>query len=345
MKHIAVVGTGYWGQNLVRNYHELGVLHTVCDTDHEALNSVRSKFPGVAVTSNYQEILEDDQVSGVVIALPAAFHYSFARRALLSGKDVYVEKPLTLRVEDGEELVKLASRDKKILMTGHLLHYHPAFVKLKNLVTTGQLGKLQYIYSNRLSLGRIRREENALWSFAPHDISMVLSLTGQMPLEVHAFGACHLQKGVPDVTNTHLVFQEGVSAHIFVSWLHPFKEQKLIVVADKTMAVFEDTQPWERKLALYHHSVRWSKGIPLPEKSEIEYIKTEPGEPLKAECQHFLDCIQSRTRPITDGEEGLRVLKVLDQAQQVLKDASHQAPGRVGHEIMGRALHEDVHGC
>ena len=312
---------GYWGQNLVRNYHNFGVLQAVCDTNPDALESVRRQYPDTATTSDYEDILKNESIKAVVIALPAASHYSFADRALQSGKDVYVEKPLALCVREGQQLVASASRNRRILMTGHLLHYHPAFVKLKQLVWSGQLGKLQYIYSNRLSLGRIRREENALWSFAPHDISMVLSLTQKMPTDVFAFGASHLQKGVPDVTNTHLMFEGGLSAHIFVSWLHPFKEQKLVVVADKAMAVFEDTQPWERKLALYPHSMRWSQGIPQAEKHEAEYAQLAPAEPLAVECQHFLDCIANRRPPITDGEEGLRVLRVLEQAQRVLKEA------------------------
>ena len=321
LKHIAVIGMGYWGQNLVRNYYNLGVLRTVCDTNSEKLESVRTQFPDVLGTSDYQDVLNDPLVRGVVIALPAVSHYSFAYRALEKGKDIYVEKPLTLRVQEGQELVTMASKLERILMTGHLLHYHPAFVKLKELVQCGHLGRIQYIYSNRLSMGRVRREENSLWSFAPHDISMVLSLTQRMPTEVYAFGASHLQRGIPDVTNTHLMFEDGVSAHIFVSWLHPFKEQKLIVIADKCMAVFEDTQAWERKLAVYPHSMRWSDGVPLPETKEPEYISLKQQEPLAVECEHFLDCIESRSRPVTDGEEGLRVLTVLDRAQRVLKEA------------------------
>lgn len=318
-----MIGMGYWGQNLVRNYQQIGALRAVCDINAEALEGVREKLPGIQLTADYQEILDDPDVKGVVIALPTVSHFSFARRALEAGKDVYVEKPLTHRLEDGRILVELAAQHDRILMTGHLLHYHPAFVHLKNMVLTGQLGKIQYIYSSRLALGRVRREENSLWSFAPHDISMILSLTQSMPTEVYAFGASHLQKGIQDVTNTHMVFDGGVSAHIFVSWLHPYKEQKLIVIADQTMAVFEDTQPWDKKLALYPHTMGQSHSLPVLAKLEASYVKLEPQEPLIVECQHFLDCIHTRSRPLTDGEEGLRVLTVLDQAQRVLKETSH----------------------
>jgi UDP-2-acetamido-3-amino-2,3-dideoxy-glucuronate N-acetyltransferase len=322
MAKVAVIGTGYWGQNLVRNYHTLGALKTVCDVNVAALDSVRFAYPDVQVTPQYSEVLDDPEIQGVVIATPAVMHYSFAREALERGKDVYVEKPLALQLDHAEELVQLARAKNRLLMVGHLLHYHPAFIRLKEIVGSGQLGKLQYIYSNRLSLGRVRREENSLWSFAPHDISMLLALTQAMPERVAAFGANVLQESVADVTNTFLQFPGGLCGHIFVSWLHPFKEHKLVVVAEKGMAVFEDTQPWERKLALYPHSVRWEDGVPVPEKSAAEYIAVEPAEPLASECRHFLNCLQDRARPVTDGEEGLRVLRVLELAQRSLQNRS-----------------------
>jgi UDP-2-acetamido-3-amino-2,3-dideoxy-glucuronate N-acetyltransferase len=212
-------------------------------------------------------------------------------------------------------------------MVGHLLHYHPAFIKLKAMAQGGELGKIQYIYSNRLSLGKIRREENSLWSFAPHDISMILSLAHDMPDRVTAFGANYLHQSVADVTTTALSFPNGVHAHIFVSWLHPFKEHKLIVIADRKMAVFEDTQPWEKKLAIYPHSIKWENGQAVPEKSEVQYVPITPSEPLLAECRHFLECMESRAVPLTDGIEGARVLKVLDAAEKSLVSGGTFAPG------------------
>lgn len=319
MSKVAVVGTGYWGQNLVRNYHALGALKMVCDVSVAALDSMRFAYPEIVATTNYAEVLADPEIQGVVVATPASMHYSFVLQALQAGKDVYVEKPITLQLDHAKEVVKLAEQEKRILMVGHLLHYHPGFVKLKELLLSGELGNLQYIYSNRLSLGRVRREENSLWSFAPHDISMILSLTQEMPNRVTAFGGNYLQAAVADVTNTWLEFPGGVRSHIFVSWLHPSKEQKLVVVADRKMAVFTDTEPWERKLALYPHRVEWEQGIPIPKNSAVEYVELEPQEPLQAECRHFLQCMQQRTRPLTDGNEGLQVLKVLDLAHRSLQ--------------------------
>lgn len=327
MAKIAVIGTGYWGQNLVRNYHQLGALKTVCDINPEALATMAGRFPGIVTTTKYAEVLQDTEIRGVVIALPAVMHFEFAEMALLAGKDVYVEKPLALRLDHAERLIALARDGGRILMVGHLLHYHPAFLKLKEMALAGELGKIQYIYSNRLSLGKIRREENSLWSFAPHDISMILSLTQEMPDEVTAFGGNYLHKSLADVTTTHLSFPGGIKAHIFVSWLHPFKEHKLIVVAEKKMAVFEDSQPWGRKLAIYPHSIKWEQGAPIAEKSEVEFLPVTPSEPLLAECGHFLECIDSREAPLTDGAEGYRVLKVLDQAETSLGIGGHRVQG------------------
>lgn len=323
---VAVIGTGYWGQNLVRNYHALGALSTVCDLNTAALDSVKYAYPGVRVTTAYEDILEDPEIKGVVIATPADAHYTYALRALQVGKDVYVEKPITLQLDHAEELVALAESSKRILMVGHLLHYHPAFTKLKQMVADGLLGSLQYIYSNRLSLGKVRRDGNSLWSFAPHDISMLLALTGKMPTKVKSFGTSVLQKEIADVTNTMMEFEGGVGGHIFVSWLHPFKEHKLVVVASHKMAVFEDTQPWDKKLAIYPHSVTWEDGIPIAKSNQVEYIAIPPAEPLKEECQHFLDCIRERTSPVTDGAEGLRVLRVLDAAQVSMRDRNEPPP-------------------
>ena len=233
---------------------------------------------------------------------------------------MFVEKPLALKLDQARKLNKLALEEKRILMVGHLLRYHPAFIKLKEVIDNGDLGRIQYIYSNRLSFGKIRREENALWSFAPHDISMILALCNEMPDHVTAVGHSYLHKQLADVTTTHLSFPSGISSHIFVSWLHPFKEQKLIVVGEKKMAVFEDTQPWEKKITLYSHTIRWQNGIPIPDKGSPEYVAVESKEPLREECLHFLECIEKRKRPITDGNEGYRVLEILDRAQKALEN-------------------------
>jgi acetyltransferase-like isoleucine patch superfamily enzyme len=211
-------------------------------------------------------------------------------------------------------------------MVGHLLQYHPAFLKLKELAREGRLGRLQYLYSNRLNLGRIRREEDILWSFAPHDLSMILSLVGQEPDTVETIGSYYLHERIADVTTTHLRFSGGERAHVFVSWLHPFKEQKLVVIGSDAMAVFDDGEPWERKLVLFPHRINWRDGMPNPLRAEAIAVTLEPGEPLQAECQHFLDCVEVGATPRTDGREGLRILTVLTRASASLKAAAAQQP-------------------
>ena len=312
---IGIIGCGHWGKNLVRNFSELGVLKYVCDTSTSQAQDIAKKYN--VESKSITDLLKTD-VDGVVIAAPAEQHYGIAKISLEAGKHVFVEKPLSLNVSEAEELCTISEQQNKTLMVGHLLQYHPAFLKLKDLVKKGKLGKLQYIYSNRLNLGKFRTQENILWSFAPHDISMILSLAGDNPHSVFATGAAHLNPHIHDVTTTHLTFKSGIQAHIFVSWLHPFKEQKLVVVGDRGMAVFDDGLDWSAKLKLYPHQVNWVDGLPKPQKAEFEIISLEPQEPLKSECGHFLDCISHNSRPRTDGLEGLNVLKVLDASQQSL---------------------------
>lgn len=327
MKSIAVIGAGYWGKNLVRNYFEEGALHSVCDARGEILSALKKHYPDVAYTEHFDDVLADTAVKGVVIALPAECHYEYAAKALIAGKDVFVEKPLALDLDHARRLTAMALERRRILMVGHLLRYHPAFLTLKELTDRGELGRLQYIYSTRLSLGKIRREENALWSFAPHDISMILALCNEMPQHVSAVGHNYLHKQLADVTTTHLSFPSGVNGHIFVSWLHPFKEQKLVVIGESKMAVFEDTQPWDKKIALYSHTIKWQNGMPIPEKAEPAFVAVEAKEPLREECRHFLHCIVKREIPVTDGNEGYRVLTVLQQAQLALEQKADNDKG------------------
>jgi len=263
-------------------------------------------------------VLGREDIDGVVIATPAETHYRLARESLLAGKHVYVEKPLVLDEQEGAELIGLAEKQRRTLMVGHLLHYHPVFEQLKDLVARGELGRINYIYSHRLNLGKIRREENILWSFAPHDISMILALAGEAPEVVSATGGNYLHRKIADVTTTHLEFPSGLQSHIFVSWLHPFKEQKLVVVGDKKMAVFDDTLTWEDKLLLYPHEIHWQGNVPVPAKREPERVEIPKAEPLRRECEHFVACMSNGCRPSTDGEEGLRVLRVLNAAQRSL---------------------------
>ena len=313
LSRVAVVGCGYWGKNLVRNFADLGALGAVVDED-AALAAEFAGEHGVPARS-WGDVLKDSELPAVVIATPAASHAKLCAEALSAGKNVFVEKPLALGVDEGAALTAQAWDSGRILMVGHLLQYHPAFLRLQQIVAEGRLGRIQYIYSNRLNLGKIRREENVFWSFAPHDISMILALADDMPERVLATGACYLHKSIADTTTTHLAFSNGINAHIHVSWLHPFKEQKLVVVGDKGMASFDDREPWASKLLFYPHLIHWRNGKPEPERAEAETIALEEAEPLRLECQHFLDCIAENRRPRTDAAEGLRVLRVLNAAE------------------------------
>ncbi|OAN55158.1 oxidoreductase [Magnetospirillum moscoviense] len=315
---LAVIGCGYWGKNLVRNFAALGALEAVSDRDGALAARIAAQYHVRPLT--VPEILAEPGIGAVVIATPAETHATLVRETLEAGKHVFVEKPLALSVTDAEALVTLAERAGCVLMVGHLMQYHPAFLALKTLcVENGRLGRLQYIYSNRLNLGKIRTEENTLWSFAPHDISMILSLFPGELEQVTTVGHSYLHRTIADVTTTHLTFKSGQAAHIFVSWLNPFKEQRLVVVGDQGMAVFEDTRPWPEKLKLFPHKVEWHNGVPEASKAESIDIPVEPGEPLTLECTHFLDCAATGARPRTDGAEGLRVLRVLDASQRAME--------------------------
>jgi UDP-2-acetamido-3-amino-2,3-dideoxy-glucuronate N-acetyltransferase len=315
---VGVVGCGYWGKNLVRNFSELDSLAALCDTDAERLNELAEKY-SVPACHRLEEMLAMPEVQAVAIAAPAVQHYAIAKKALLAGKDAFVEKPLALHIQDGEELVELAKKHSRILMVGHLLHYHPAVTELKRLVQCGELGKVEYISSSRLNLGKLRTEEDILWSFAPHDISAILHLLGENPVRVAAQGASYLNHQISDVTLTVLSFASGVKAHIYVSWLHPFKEQKLIIVGSHKMAVFDDTQR-ETKLVLYPHRIDWVNRVPIARRAEGEIVHLSKEEPLRLECAHFLDCVSDRRSPRTDGENGVSVLRVLHAAGQSIAE-------------------------
>jgi UDP-2-acetamido-3-amino-2,3-dideoxy-glucuronate N-acetyltransferase len=314
--NVAVVGVGYWGKNLVRNFHELGALSALCDAHPLAKDSCSRQYENVTFHSDYRSVLSDPSIDAVALATPAITHYEMAKAAILAGKDVFVEKPLAIDVKHGEHLVELAAANGRILMVGHILRYHPAILKLQELIQAGALGKINYLYSNRLNIGKIRTEENILWSFAPHDISVMLSLLNEMPTRVSCQGSAYLNTDVADVTLSHFDFPSGVQAHIFVSWLHPVKEQRLVVVGSEKMAVFDDTA--EQKLVLYPHRVEWKNRVPTAVKADAQAVTIDGLEPLRAECQHFLDCITSRTAPVSDGAEGLRVLRVLDACQRAV---------------------------
>ncbi|MCH7937449.1 MAG: Gfo/Idh/MocA family oxidoreductase [Proteobacteria bacterium] len=314
---VAVVGCGHWGENLVRNFHQLGSLVCVHDIKSKVTEKITAAYP--VPSSSFQEILENDSIDGVVIATPAEQHAEMAAAVLRAGKSVFVEKPLALRVSEAERLCQQAGEAGLVLMVGHLLQYHPAFEKLKEICQSGALGRVQYVYSHRLHLGRFRTEENILWSFAPHDISMILGLLGDDLESVSATGHSFLNHDVADVTTTHLKFTSGQAAHIFVSWLHPFKEQRLVIVGNGGMAVFDDTLGWPEKISIFPEPVTWNNGIPVPTEADRETVPLEEAEPLNLECRHFLNCVETGETPRTDGQEGLRVLRVLDAAQRSIE--------------------------
>jgi UDP-2-acetamido-3-amino-2,3-dideoxy-glucuronate N-acetyltransferase len=318
MTKVAVVGCGYWGKNLARNFYQLKSLTAICDASEEILTKQSEKYPDIILTTNFTEILNNNDIKALSIAVPAEHHFSLTKEALLHGKDVMVEKPLALNHRDGLELIRLAEEKNRILMVGHLLEYHPAVNKLYEIVKSGELGVLNYIYSHRLNLGKVRQEENILWSFAPHDISIILNLAGDMPQVVSSSGGSYLQPTIADVTVTNLHFANGIRAHIFVSWLHPYKEQKLVVIGSRKMAVFDDVAR-EGKLKIYDKGIEWKNGVPLVRQTAESTLFFTEEEPLQLECLHFIRCIQERIKPRTDGKAGLQVLKVLEASQLSLE--------------------------
>lgn len=326
---VAVIGCGYWGKNLVRNFSDLGALGAVCDERADTADSFASRcgVPSMA----YDRILEAPDIDGVVIATPAVTHARLVDSALRAGKHVFVEKPIALTVEEAAELNELAKETRRVLMVGHLLQYHPAFIKLKELAKSGYFGQLRHIYSHRLNLGKIRREENILWSFAPHDISMILSLVGDEPESVSAIGSCYLHSDNADVTTTHLAFPGGQNAHVFVSWLHPYKEQKLVVVGDQGMAVFDDTLSWDSKLLSYPHRMQWHNGMPTPDRADAQKISVVETEPLREEARHFLQCITGEVVCRTDGNEAIRVLRVLQASELAMSKKRPVCLNELGH--------------
>ncbi|MFA6470337.1 MAG: Gfo/Idh/MocA family oxidoreductase [Bacteroidota bacterium] len=316
---IAVIGCGRWGINHVRTaYGLLGErLRYVFDTNPQAEERVKHIAASIPFTTDISQILNDDSIRGVIIATPAETHYSVAKQCLERGKHVLVEKPITLLVSQAEELQQIALKNNLRLMVGHVLLFHPAVVTMKRMVDAGKIGKLQYIYSNRLNLGAIRSEENVLWSFAPHDISIIQLLTGTIPTEVASHGAQFVQDGIEDTTITYLKYPGNVHAHIFVSWLHPFKEQRMVVIGDAGMFVFEDSLPAD-KLKFYPKGFKQTASGIQKFEGEYESIPFDTAQPLAEEHKHFYDCITNNKRPLADGQHAIDVLKILDEATKRL---------------------------
>ena len=320
---VGVVGLGYWGPNLARNFASLpdAELSWICDGDADQLERAAGRFPGVRTTAELDELLSDAELDAVAIATPVPTHAPLARRALAAGKHVFVEKPLAQSLADAEAVVAAAAESGRTLMVGHLLEYHPGLVRLKDLVDAGDLGEVHYIYGNRVNLGKVRADENALWSLGAHDVSVLLRLAGEEPVECHAFGESYVREGVEDVVFCFLRFPSGVAAHLHLSWLDPHKERRFTVVGSKKMATFDD-MAIEQKLTVY------DKTVDQPYSSYGEYIarsgdvwspSVPNDEPLRLECAHFLECVREGKQPRSDGESGLRVVRVLEDLQTSLR--------------------------
>lgn len=320
------IGVGNWGKNLLRNFynHPQIEMKAVCDVNPDTLARIKKEYPDVNVTSSIDELFASNEFDAAVVATQADKHYELAKRLLETDKHVFVEKPMTLDLNHGKELVELSRRRNKILMVGHILEYHPAFVKVKEMVDAGELGDIYYIYTSRVNLGIVRQNENSLWSFAPHDISIILMLMGKEPSTVISTGQSFLQKDIEDVVFTTIHFSDKKMAHMHVSWLDPHKIRKVTVVGSKKMVVVDDMESAE-KIRIYDKGIdftgqysQYGEYLSLRIGGiEIPYIKNQ--EPLKVECQQFVDAVNTNTSPLSDGEDGLRVVRVLTAAQDSLK--------------------------
>ncbi|MEK7395943.1 MAG: Gfo/Idh/MocA family oxidoreductase [Candidatus Poribacteria bacterium] len=324
---LGMVGIGYWGPNLLRNFTQIDKcrMKICCDLDEKSLKNVQSQYPDIITTKQYSDLLNDPDINAVVIAVSAAKHYDLVKLAIQKNKHVFVEKPLTLNISDAEDLVKLAEEKNVKLMVGHLMEYHPAIEKLKQMIQSGELGEVYYIYSQRVNLGRIRKDENALWSLAPHDISIIMYLLESEPTTVNAVGQSYLQDGIEDVAFLNMTFPNNIMAHVQLSWLDPHKIRKTTVVGSKKMVVFDDMDTSEM-IKIYDKGVEniappgsFGESMVLRFGDVIvPYIKLT--EPLRLECLHFLDCIINDKQPRSDGIDGLKVVKVLQSAQKSLKN-------------------------
>ncbi|KQU78893.1 oxidoreductase [Mesorhizobium sp. Root695] len=305
---IAVLGCGYWGSNHIRTLKALGALHAVSDTNRARAEGFASEQDCLAIEPD--QLFVRDDIDAIVMALPPQFHADLAVRAVEAGKDVLVEKPIALTVADAERAVQAAKDNGRVFMVGHVLRFHPAFETLKGLIDKGELGEVRYIHSHRLGLGKFHTENDALWDLAPHDLSMILAITGTEPIEVRGEGAALLDN-LSDFAHLHMRFPNGLRSHLFTSRLNPYRERRLTVVGTKAMAVFDDVEPWERKLAVYRHAVWQDSGQWAFTTNEPSYVSVAQGMPLTRELEHFIQCIETRAEPRTSGEEAIRVLRIL----------------------------------
>lgn len=317
-RNIAVIGAGYWGKNLVRNFADLGVLHTICDANAKVLGQLASQYPQSNTETEYSRVLQSEEIRGIVIASPAALHYDMARAALLAGKDVFVEKPFTNNSHDAQELLELSVKKKGILMVGHLLLYHPAVQTLKRYFQSGELGDIYYVYSTRVNLGQVRQDENALWRLVPHDIAIYIYLLGESPVVTSAQGSAFLQPDFVDVVFVTMRLGR-VLAYVHASWLDPHKIRQLTIVGSKKMAIFDDMEP-EHKLQIHDKTVD-SKTLAITS-GAVTFPRLDTTEPLLLECQEFINCMRERRQPLSDARQGLEVVRTLETAQRLLQKHS-----------------------
>jgi len=322
---VGVIGAGYWGPNLIRNMFQIADLTVVCDSDPKRLDYIGSLYPAVSRTTDHRQVFAASDVQAVVVATPARTHYRLTKAALVAGKHVLVEKPLALTSSEAWELVKLADQVNRVLMVGHTFMYNPAVRKMKELIDAGEIGDVYYVYSNRVNLGRVRQDINALWNIAPHDISILLYLLNRMPTWVAAQGAIFLQEGIEDVVFATLRFDGNVIAHVQVSWLDPSKVRRMTVVGSKKMIIYDDVAS-EGKIRIYNkgalkvgnEAIYGEYQIKL-HSGDIYIPKIEMTEPLRNECIHFTECIETGQQPLTDGRNGWQVVRILEAAQRSLK--------------------------
>lgn len=314
-KKLCVIGGGRWGQNHIRTLYEMGNLGAIVESNPDTLQVLLKRYP-VQTFTNLHDAMKEP-FDGFIVATPAETHYAIGKQLLEQGRHVLIEKPLTLASSESEELIRIAEANHARLMVGHLLLFHPAIRKIKELIQDGRIGRLYYLYSTRLNLGIVRTEENVFWSFAPHDISVLEYLVGHPPIKVHAEGAKFLQESIEDVTITQLTYPDNVHAHIFVSWLHPFKEQRLVIIGSKAMISFDDSSS-HKNILYYQKRIDWEQELPVKVEEPDGIIAYERSSPLENELKYFMDNLD-KTIEIANGKSGLEVVKVLERAQECLR--------------------------
>jgi UDP-2-acetamido-3-amino-2,3-dideoxy-glucuronate N-acetyltransferase len=314
--NIAVVGSGRWGKNHVRNYNELNSLYAVCEASEQKRAELSAEYPNIKLFTDFNEMLNDKNINGIVIATPAPTHFELVKKSLEAGFPTFVEKPFTLDFETSKQLTELAESKNLPLMVGHILEYHPAVTKMRELVKSGEIGNVKHVRCTRINLGSIRNQENIWWSFAPHDLTIIFGLIDKEPVKINATSFKPINDGVEDTVYVDLGFEDGTSAHIHVSWLEPIKHHQTVVVGETGMIVFDDSKK-EDKLKLFKYSYD-EKAVMLNRGEEIN-VEFLEGQPLKLECEHFIGCIKTNKQPKTDGKSACRVMKALEQADKLLK--------------------------